>query len=160
MSFQRYYINLTCLKDKKHLQDIVEICGEIFAKLDNYNFNYHVLQFDIRDNFDWKCDGQIKNSVYVDQSNKDLKLVDLIVDKKNITYNIYHAFGHFLQKNVFDEQKIENVYQEYLEQSDIFDLPNDYSIVKDECIPQLIAHYFCEQLNEQAKKFVQEKILK
>ena len=160
MSFERYYINLTCLKDQDCFKDVFEICSEIFSKLNKYNFGYHVLQFDIRDGFDYKCNGQIKGAIYVNQSNQHLKLVDLIVNKKNISYNIYHAFGHFLQNYLLNEEKIETIYQQYLEKSDVFSLPNDYSIIKGECVPQLIAHYFLNQLNEQAKKFVQEKILK
>lgn len=159
-NFERCYINLTCLDKNQNLKDIFEISGQVFQKLKYYNFGFHILQLDIREKFDWKCDGQIKGTATVNISNQYLKLLVLTVDKKNLSYNIYHSYGHFLQKYIFDEQKIQNIYQEYLEKSDVFDLPNDYSIIKDECVPQLIAHYFLNQLNEQAKKFVQEKILK
>ena len=159
-NFERFYINLTCLDKNQNLKDIFEISGQVFQKLKCYNFGFHVLQLDIRNNFDWKCDGQIKGTATINASNQHLKQLTLTVDKKNLSYNIYHSYGHFLQKYVFDKQKIQNIYQEYLEKSDVFDLPNDYSIIENECIPQLIAHYFLDQLNSQAKTFVQEKILK
>lgn len=159
-NFERLYINLTCLNKDKNLKDVFEICGQIFQNLKCYNFGFHILQLDIRDHFDWKCDGLVQGTACINDSNKHLKTVSLIVDKKDLSYNIYHSYGHFLQKHIFDKQKIEQIYQNYLENSDVFNLPHDYSIVQTECIPQLVAHYFLNQLNEEAKKFVQENVLK
>ena len=158
--FQRCYINLVCMKQNKDLKDIFEICGSIFEKLRYYNFNYQILQFDIRDNFDYKCDGLINGICSVLVQNENMKTICITVKKKNLSYNIYHAFGHFIQKYGLNEYQIQKIYQQYLQKSDILNLPHDYSIIKNECIPQLIAHYFLDQLNDQAKKFVQENILK
>ena len=159
-AFERCYVNLTCFNNDEYLKDVFEICGQTFSKLKYFNFGYHVLQIDVRDEFDFKCIGQINGSCWVADNNKYLKIVGITVKKKNLAYNIYHTFGHFLQKYIFNEQKNQRIYQQYLENSDIFSLPNDYSVIKEQCIPQLMAHYFCNQLNGQTKKFVQKNILK
>lgn len=158
--FERCYVNLTCMNQDSYLKDIFEISGQVFCKLKYFNFGYHVLELDIRDEFDYKCVGQIKGFPTQFSKNEYLKTIVLTVKKKNLAYNIYHTYGHFLQKYIFTEEKVQNVYQEYLQNSDVFNLPNDYSTIQSECIPQLIAHYFLDQLNTYAKKFVQEKILK
>lgn len=161
MNFQRCYINLVCMKDDQKLKDIFEICGQIYCNLKyKSKFDYQVLQFDIRNDFDYKCNGEINSTFSLIDVNSQMKRICLTAKLENLTYNIYHAFGHFLQQKTLTKQELDNIYQEYLEKSDIFNLPNDYSIIENECVPQLTAHYFCNQLNEQAKKFVQDKILK
>ena len=161
MNLQRCYINLVCMHDDKKLKDIFEICGEIYSKLKyKSNFDYQVLELDIRDDFTYKCNGKIHGAFTVINENPSMKIICLTAKMENLTYNIYHAFGHFLQNEILTKQETQNIYQQYLEKSDIFNLPHDYSIIEDECIPQLVAHYFCEELNTQAKKFVQQKILK
>lgn len=158
--FQRIYIDLTCMQQDNDLKDIFKICSQVFNKLKNYNYGFHVIQLSVRDNFDFECDGQAKGFVDINVSNKYLKVVNLIVDKNNLSYNIYHSYGHFLQKYIFDEQKIQEFYKQYLQKLDVFNLHNYDSISKNECIPQLVALYFLNKLNKYDKKIIQEKIFK
>ena len=84
----------------------------------------------------------------------------IIVGKICPQFDFYHQFGHYYADKKFSSVQLKQIFN-FVKNSTIFDFKdNYYKTNQNECFAQLIAHYYTNELNEQAKKFVQEKILK
>ena len=75
-------------------------------------------------------------------------------------FDFYHQFGHYYADKEFSNLQLKQIFN-FVKESTIFNFKDDYyKTNQNQCFAQLIAHYYTNQLNSQAKKFVQEKILK
>ena len=81
------------------------------------------------------------------------------IGKINPFFDLFHQLGHYIAQNLFTNKDLKQIFN-YVKYSQIFNFKDDYYKTNQyECFSELIAHYYNDQFNNQAKKFVQEKIL-
>ena len=84
----------------------------------------------------------------------------LHITSYNMLYDFLHELGHIYQDKYLTFDQLQDIYDFITQHQYQIDSNDDYFLNYDQCVPQLFALYYDDQLSEKINKFIEDKILK
>ena len=147
-------INVKVSQQFERKQDVKKTIDVIKQKIKADIFNNMLIVFD--DIFQ-----RDSSNVYGNRVDNQYGFDNVLhISSYNMLYNIFHELGHIYQDKYLTTEQLQAVYDFVTQHQYQIDSYDDYFLNYDQCVPQLFAMYYDNQLNDELNDFVESNILK